>query len=196
MRTAEIARQTRETNISLIINLDGTGLAVVNTGIGFFDHMLDHLAVHGLFDVELDCQGDLNVDPHHSIEDCAIVLGQAFDKALADRKGINRIGSLYVPMDDSLALVSVDLSGRPYTVFQADWHSPNVGGIPTSLIAHFFETFAHNARCNLHASILYGQDDHHQVEALFKALGRSLNLAVRIDPRRGDRIPSTKGSLA
>ena len=195
MRISEIQRQTNETDIQLKINLDGSGIASIDTGIGFYDHMLNHVALHGLFDLKIKCKGDLEVDPHHTVEDCALVLGQAIDKALSDRKGINRMGSMYVPMDEALGFVAVDLSGRPYTVFQGEWHSPYVGGISTSLVPHFFESLAVTARCNLHARVLYGQNDHHQAEALFKALGRALNIATRFDPRRGDRIPSTKGNL-
>ncbi len=194
-RTAKIDRKTGETEIHLSLNLDGTGKRLIDTGIGFLDHMLGHVALHGLIDLELTARGDLQVDPHHTVEDCALALGQAFDQALGDRSGITRMGSVYVPMDESLAFMCVDMSGRPYAVVQADWHSPSVGSLPTSLIAHFLESFAVAARCNLHARILYGRDDHHQAEALFKALGRALEQAVRLDPRRAGRIPSTKGSL-
>jgi imidazoleglycerol-phosphate dehydratase len=195
MRTAEIVRKTKETEIHLRLNLDGKGIYQVKTGVGFFDHMLSHVALHGLFDINLEASGDLDVDEHHLIEDCALVLGQAFDQALGERQGITRMGSAYVPMDESLAFVCIDLSGRPYTVFQAEWHSPAVGGIAASLFAHFFESFAVSARCNLHARVLYGRDDHHQVEALFKALGRALDTACRLDPRRNRVVPSTKGTL-
>jgi imidazoleglycerol-phosphate dehydratase len=195
MRTAEIVRKTNETEIHLRLNLDGKGVYQVKTGIGFFDHMLSHVALHGLFDLNLEASGDLSVDEHHLIEDCALVLGQAFDQALGERQGITRMGSAYVPMDESLAFVCVDLSGRPYTVFQVEWHSPGVGGIATSLFAHFFESFAITARCNLHARVLYGRDDHHQAEALFKALGRALDTACQVDPRRNRFVPSTKGTL-
>lgn len=194
MRTAKINRKTNETEISLSLDLDGKGKCTIDTGIGFLDHMLSHLAVHGLFDLELKARGDLQVDVHHTVEDCALVLGQAFDHALGDRAGILRMGSAYVPMDESLAFVCVDLSGRPYTVVQAEWHGPNVGEVPTSLFPHFLESFAVTARCNLHARVLYGRDDHHQAEALFKAMGRALEQAARPDPRRKS-IPSTKGTL-
>lgn len=196
MRSAEIHRKTRETDICVRISLDGGGRRCVATGVGFLDHMLDHLALHGMFDLEVSASGDLHVDPHHLVEDCAIVLGQALDQALGDRAGIFRMGSAYVPMDDSLAFVSLDLSGRPYAVFEAVWASPMVGGISTALIAHFFESFAFASRTTLHARLLYGRDDHHGAEALFKALGRALDCAVRVDPRRQYLIPSTKGSLA
>ncbi len=195
MRNSKIDRKTNETEIRLSLNLDGSGKHAIDTGIGFLDHMLSHLAVHGLFDLELRARGDLQVDVHHTLEDCALVLGQAFDAALGDRAGIVRMGSAYVPMDESLAFVCIDLSGRPYVLVQAEWHGPSVGPVPTSLFAHFLESFAVTSRANLHARVLYGRDDHHQAEALFKALGRALEQAVRLDPRRAGRIPSTKGSL-
>ena len=195
MRKANIQRQTNETSIEVTLNLDGSGEHQLQTGIGFLDHMLAHIAVHGLFNLSVTAQGDLEIDTHHTMEDCALTLGQAFDQALGDRQGIVRMGSAYVPMDETLAFVAVDLSGRPYPVVQADWHTPSVGGIPTSLFPHFMESFAYTARCNLHARVLYGRDDHHQAEALFKALGRALDAATQIDPRRGAAVPSTKGTL-
>ena len=196
MRIAEVRRKTAETEILININLDGRGQHDVQTGIGFLDHMLNHVAVHGLFDLEVKASGDLQVDVHHTVEDVALVLGQAIDQALGNRRGIVRIASAYVPMDETLAFVALDLSGRPYAVVQAEWHTPQVGGVPTSLFPHFFESLAVTARCNLHARVLYGRDDHHQAEALFKALGRALDSATQIDSRRGEAIPSTKGSLA
>lgn len=196
MRTAEIHRITNETDIQVEINLDGKGKYQVQTGIGFLDHMLSHVAMHGLFDLKLIAKGDLHIDSHHTVEDCALSLGQAIDGALGDRKGVVRIGSAYVPMDEALAFVAVDLSGRPYPNIQVEWHTPAVGEIPTSLFQHFFESLATTARCNLHARVMYGKDDHHQAEALFKALGRALDTATQIDPRRGGNIPSTKGVLA
>jgi imidazoleglycerol-phosphate dehydratase len=196
MRIAEINRKTEETEITIKFNLDGRGVARIHTGLGFLDHMLRHIAVHGLFDLELEARGDLDVDPHHTVEDCALVLGQAIDRALGERRGIVRIASAYVPMDESLGFVSLDLSGRPYAVIQAEWRGPVVGGLPTSLLPHFFESLAVTGRMNLHARVLYGRDDHHQAEALFKALGRALDAASQVDPRRQDRIPSTKGTLA
>lgn len=195
MRIAKINRKTSETDIQLVLNLDGSGNYQIDTGIGFLDHMLSHVAVHGLFDLQIDANGDLQIDPHHTVEDCALVLGQAFDQALEQRQGIVRMASTYAPMDETLAFVAIDLSGRPYAVVQAEWHTPIVGGIPTSLIPHFLESFATTARCNLHARLLYGRDDHHQAEALFKALGRALDSATQVDPRRSG-IPSTKGTLA
>ena len=195
MRKAENSRRTNETQVEIKLELDGTGQHEISTGIGFLDHMLTHLAVHGLFDLALKAKGDLQVDAHHTVEDVAMTLGQAFDQALGDRKGIVRMADCYAPMDETLAHVAIDLSGRPYTVFQAQWHTPYVGTIPTSLFQHFFESFAITARCNLHARVLYGGDDHHQAEALFKAWARALDFASQIDPRRAGIIPSTKGTL-
>lgn len=194
MRTAKIERVTNETDISIELNLDGSGQHDIATGVGFLDHILTHLAVHGLFDLTAKATGDLHIDGHHTVEDVALVLGSAFDQALGDRQGIVRMGSCYAPMDETLAFVAIDLSGRPYSVIEAQWGSAPVGQIPTSLFPHFLESFAFNARCNLHARVLYGRDDHHKAEALFKALARALDLATQLDPRRGE-IPSTKGTL-
>ena len=195
MRTSAISRQTNETQIQINLDLDGTGKHEISTGVGFLDHMLTHLAVHGLFDLSVQAKGDLHIDAHHTVEDVALVLGQAFDQALGDRKGIVRIGDCFVPMDETLAHVAVDLSGRPYAVIHAAWHTPYIGNIPTTLFPHFFESFAITARCNLHARVLYGRDDHHQAEALFKAWARALDVATQIDPRRAEVVPSTKGTL-
>lgn len=194
-RVANVKRQTKETQIEVELDLDGSGLYQIETGIGFLDHMLTHLAVHGLFDLTLHASGDLYVDSHHTVEDVALTLGQAFDQALGDRSGIIRIASAFVPMDESLAFVAVDLSGRPYTVMDVTWRAPSLGVIPISLFEHFFESFAVTTRCNLHARILYGRDDHHQAEALFKALARALDTATQFDNRRSGKIPSTKGKL-
>ncbi len=196
MRVAEFSRKTNETDISISLNLDGIGKTDISTGFGFVDHLLQNFALHGLFDLRLQAQGDYHVDPHHTVEDVAIVLGSAFDRALGERKGIVRMADFFTPMDESLAHVVVDLSGRPYAVIHVEWKTPAIAQIPTSLLTHFLESFAVAARCNLHARLLYGRDDHHQAEALFKALGRALEKATRIDPRRAERIPSTKGSLA
>ena len=195
MRTTKVERSTNETQIAIELNLDGSGEHNINTGIGFLDHMLSQIAVHGLFDLDVQAKGDLHIDEHHTVEDCGLVLGQAFDQALGDRKGIVRIGSAYVPMDETLGFVVIDLSGRPYAVVQAEWHNPSVGGIATSLFPHFLESFAITARCNLHARVFYGSDDHHQAEALFKVLGRALDAATQLDPRRVGSVPSSKGSL-
>ena len=195
MRKATIHRQTRETDIQLTLNLDGTGQYDIETGVGFLDHMLTHVAAHGLFDLTIRASGDLHIDPHHTVEDVALVLGQAFAEALGDKAGITRMGSAYVPMDESLAFVAVDLSGRPYCITEVDWAGSTLGGLPVTLIPHFFESFAVTARANVHARVLYGRDDHHKAEGLFKALGRALDAATRPDPRRGEMIPSTKGTL-
>ncbi|MGE5641805.1 MAG: imidazoleglycerol-phosphate dehydratase HisB [Byssovorax cruenta] len=195
MRAAEISRQTKETQIKIRLDVDGTGKHEISTGVGFLDHMLTHLAVHGVFDLTVQATGDVHIDVHHTVEDVALVLGQAFDQALGDRKGIVRVGDCFVPMDETLAHVAVDLSGRPYAVVQAEWHTPYVGNIPTTLFPHFLESFAVTSRSNLHGRVLYGRDDHHQAEALFKALARALDAATQVDPRRGGAIPSTKGTL-
>src|SRR5688500_8118967 len=195
MRTAEISRQTNETQIGIKLELDGKGRHEISTGIGFLDHMLTHLAVHGLFDLSVQAKGDLHIDTHHTIEDVALALGQAFDKALGDRKGIIRISDCFAPMDETLAHVALDLSGRPYSVVQAEWHTPYIGDIPTTLFPHFFPSFAISARCNSHARVLYGRDDHHQAEAHFKAWARALDSATQSDPRRAGLVPSTKGTL-
>jgi len=194
-RQASVHRQTRETDMTVRLSLDGTGQHDISTGVGFLDHMLTHVAVHGLFDLDLQAVGDLHIDPHHTIEDTALALGQALAEALGDKAGAVRMGSAYVTMDEALALVAVDLSGRPYAVVDAAWHGPAIGQFPTSLVAHFFESLAAAARANLHARLLAGRDDHHQAEALFKALGRALDAATRVDDRRLGVVPSTKGVL-
>lgn len=193
-RIATQERSTLETTVRVTLNLDGEGKAGIDTGVAIFDHMLRHVAVHSLVDLEVQAKGDLDVDAHHTVEDVAIVLGLALDQALGQRRGINRIGLSYVPMDEALALVVIDLSGRGYAVFEAEFSGPLLGTLATSLVSHFFETLATNARMNLHARVLYGRDDHHKAEAMFKALGRALGEAVRPDPRR--QIGSTKGRIA
>jgi imidazoleglycerol-phosphate dehydratase len=193
-REATLTRQTAETAVSLTLNLDGQGHAEVQTGVGFFDHMLTHVAHHGLLDLTIRAEGDLQVDPHHTVEDVAIVLGRAIDQALGERAGIARMGCACVPMDEALARVVIDLGGRPYAVVEAEFSAPGIGQMPTSLIAHVLESLAFHARMNLHAHVLYGRDDHHKAEALFKALGRALRQAVAPDPRR-EGVASTKGTL-
>ncbi len=195
MRNATVHRHTNETDIQLTLNLDGAGQHDISTGIGFLDHMLAHIAVHGLFDLTVKATGDLEVDAHHTIEDTALALGQALAEALGDKRGLVRVGSAFVPMDESLAFVAVDLSGRPYAVVDAAWHGPSIGQFPTSMVGHFFESLAAAARANVHARVEYGRDDHHQAEALFKALGRALDAATALDPRRAGQLPSTKGTL-
>ena len=193
-RTARIHRQTKETQVEVVLSLDGKGEYEIETGIPFLDHMLSHLALHGLFDLTVHAQGDLEVDEHHTVEDVAICLGKALDEALGKREGIVRMAHSYVPMDEALAFVALDLGGRAYAVVEAEFATPRIGSLATSLIPHFLETLAYHARMNLHARVLYGRDDHHQAEALFKALGRALRAAVRIDPAR-EGVPSTKGVL-
>jgi imidazoleglycerol-phosphate dehydratase len=195
MRTATVERKTSETEIAVTINLDGTGQYKIDTGVGFFDHMLTQVAVHGLFDLDIRAKGDLHIDAHHLVEDCGLVLGQAIRQALGDKSGIVRMASAWVPMDEALAQAVVDLSGRPYTVVKTAWSSPTAGGLPTSLIEHFFETLANACAANLHLWVRYGRDNHHIAEALFKALARALAKAVRVDARRSGSIPSSKGVL-
>ena len=194
-RTATISRRTGETDITLTLTVDGTGTAEMATGIGFLDHMLTLFAKHGLFDISVKAIGDLHVDEHHTAEDVCICLGQALDRALGDRRGIVRTAHSFVPMDEALGFVAVDLGGRPYCVVEAVFVTPRVGQLGTDLIAHLFESIAVHGRLNLHARILYGHNDHHKVEALFKAFGRALDAATRIDERLGGAVPSTKGTL-
>lgn len=194
-RMATIERQTGETSVALTLNVDGAGSAEIVTGIGFLDHMLHLFARHGLFDLAVRATGDLHVDEHHTAEDVCICLGQAFDRALGERRGLVRTAHAYVPMDEALGFVAVDLSGRPWCVVDAAFVTPRVGQLGTDLIAHLFESIAVHGRMNLHARILYGHNDHHKVEALFKALGRALDAATRIDERLGGAVPSTKGVL-
>ncbi len=189
-----ITRTTNETDILLMLDLHGQGKTQIDTGIGFFDHMLTLFASHGLFDLTVEATGDLHIDEHHTVEDVGICLGRTIAQGLGDRHGIVRTAHSYVPMDESLALVAIDLSGRPYTIFQADWHTSRIGGLGTDLIAHFFESLTIHAAMNLHARVLYGDNDHHQCEALFKAFGRALDGATRLDERR-QGVPSTKGTL-
>jgi len=193
-RKAAIKRSTQETQIELFLNLDGSGQADIHTGIGFYDHMLHHLAVHGSLDLKVKAIGDLHIDAHHSVEDIAICLGRAIDEALTSRRSIQRMGNAYVPMDEALARVVIDLSGRPYALIHADFTTPLMGQMPTDLVIHALETLAVHAKMNLHAAVLYGRNDHHKAEALFKAFGRALSQAVAMDPRR-QGIPSTKGTL-
>lgn len=194
-RQAETSRATRETNIVVRLNLDGSGQASVHTGIGILDHLLRQLAFHGLLDLDLTATGDIEVDAHHLTEDVAITLGRALDQALADRAGIERFSSVIVPMDEALATVALDLGGRGFSQVAATFLAPTVGQLPTSLIPHFLDSLAREARLTLHARLEGHRDDHHGAEALFKALGRALALASRRDPRRAGQVPSTKASL-
>jgi imidazoleglycerol-phosphate dehydratase len=193
-RRARVARTTKETEIVLELGIDGRGRAEIATGIGFLDHMLTLFAGHGLFDLTVQAQGDLHIDEHHTAEDVMICLGRAFDQALGDRRGIVRTAHSFVPMDEALALVAIDLGGRPYCVFDAEFVTPRLGQLGTDLIFHLFESLAIHARMNLHARLFYGRNDHHKAEALFKALGRALDAATQYDPRRED-VPSTKGTV-
>ena len=199
-RQSNQERKTKESTINISLNLDGSGIAKIDTGIGFFDHMLSHIAVHGIFDIEVKANGDLHVDTHHTIEDVGIVLGSAFKQAIGDKVGIKRIGYSYVPMDEALALVVVDFSNRPYSSIDIPWTGKYFGKnqdelIPLTLIEHFLQTFAINASLTLHVKVLSGKDDHHIAEAVFKALGYSLDKASRFDPKRKGVVPSTKGIL-
>jgi imidazoleglycerol-phosphate dehydratase len=194
-RTAEISRQTKETKIHVVLDLDGKGTASIHTGVGFFDHMLDLLARHSLIDLKVEAEGDLQVDSHHTVEDVGIVIGQAIEKALGDKRGIHRYGWAIIPMDESLAQVAVDLSGRPAFVFNVKFTGTMIGNFPVELVDEFFKSISTNAKMNLHVNVPYGSNNHHIAEAIFKAFARSLRHAVTHDPRAGDQVPSTKGSL-
>ena len=193
-RNAEIKRQTAETNITLQLNLDGKGQGKISSGIGFFDHMLNLFTAHGQLDLTLNCQGDLQVDGHHSVEDIGIALGDAFKQAIGDKKGICRYGTFYLPMDESLAFVTLDISGRPFLVYDGGEMAPQVGGFDTELTEEFLRAFAMHAGITLHVKILYGTNTHHKIEAIFKALGHALRQAVSLDPKVTG-VPSTKGML-
>ena len=195
MRTAQIDRKTAETDIQLSLNLDGTGKSAVDTGCGFLDHMLTLLAKHGRFDLNLTCKGDTNVDDHHTVEDVGICLGQAFKEALGDKKGICRYGDKILPMDESLILSAVDLSGRGYLGYDLDIPTEKVGAFDTELVEEFWLGFIRNAECTLHICQLAGSNSHHIIEGTFKSVGRSLRQAVAIDPACAGEIPSTKGVL-
>lgn len=193
-RKAKINRKTGETDISLIISIDGTGKSDINTGVGFLDHMLNLFTRHGLFDLEVKAQGDLEVDAHHTVEDVGIVLGQALKEALGDKKSIKRYGSSYIPMDEALALVALDLSGRPFLVFDARFDCERLGNMETELFEEFFRAVSFNAGINLHIKVFYGSNTHHIIEAIFKAFGRALDEATIIDTRI-EGVMSTKGTL-
>jgi imidazoleglycerol-phosphate dehydratase len=192
-RTAAVTRETAETEIKLILDVDGEGDATVDTGIGFYDHMLDSFATHGLFDLTVECDGDLDVDDHHTVEDIAIALGEAFTEALGDKRGIQRFADRRVPLDEAVAAVVVDVSGRPYFAFEGEFSQDAVGGMTSHMAKHFLRSLATNAGLTLHAEVT-GENAHHEIEALFKCLARALDDATRIDERRGD-APSTKGEL-
>ena len=194
-RSTEISRKTKETQIRVALNLDGSGASTISTGVGFFDHMLDLLARHSLIDMTIEAQGDLQVDAHHTVEDVGIVLGQCVEKALGDKKGIYRYGWAIVPMDESLAQVAIDLSGRPAYVMNAKFTGNLIGNFPVELVDEFFKSLSTNAKMNLHVNVPYGTNNHHISEAIFKAAAKALRQAVSLDPRAGDQVPSTKGTL-
>ncbi len=195
MRTGSIHRQTHETSIAVDLNLDGTGVYEISTGIGFLDHMLEQLSRHSLIDLKVKAVGDLHIDQHHTTEDTGIAIGEALAQALGEKRGITRYGSAYAPMDETLTRCALDISGRPWLVFKAAFNMPKLGEWDTELIEHWFHSFAQAGGLTLHVDNLYGSNNHHIVESCFKALARALRQAVEIDPRKGDAIPSTKGTL-
>lgn len=195
MRQAQVNRKTNETEIALCVNIDGTGDARIDTGIGFFDHMLNHIARHGLIDLDIKAVGDLHIDPHHTVEDVGICLGKALLEAVGVPKGIRRYGHAVIPMDEALAEVAVDFSGRPFLVFNAELPKGSLGGFDVELAEEFMQALAVNARLTLHVNLRYGKNTHHCIEGVFKALAQALRRALEIDPRNSDAIPSTKGML-
>ncbi len=195
MRQAQVTRNTLETQISVKLNLDGSGKSKLATGIGFFDHMLDQVARHGMIDLEIEAKGDLHIDAHHTVEDVGITLGQAFAKALGDKKGVRRYGHAYVPLDEALSRVVLDLSGRPGLEYAVDYARGLVGEFDIDLVHEFFQGFANHALVTLHIDNFKGRNAHHQAETIFKAFGRALRMASEMDPRAAGALPSTKGSL-
>ena len=195
MRTASFARNTRETSISVAVNLDGTGTYAVTTGIGFLDHMVEQLSRHSLIDITLQVAGDLHIDQHHTVEDSALALGETLSRALGERRGIVRYGHAYAPMDETLSRAALDISGRPHFVWKSGFSQPRLGEMDTELFSHWFASFAQTAGITLHLETLYGENNHHIAESLFKALARALRAAVAIDPRIAGVVPSTKGTL-
>lgn len=193
-RESKVERKTQEVSVSVELNIDGTGKYDIDTGIPFFDHMLNQLARHGYFDIVVNADGDTDIDFHHTVEDVGLALGEAFSEAVADKKGITRFSHAFMPFDESLAFAAVDLSGRPYLVFRADMPKSKVGEFDVELAEEFFKSFASKAACNLHLELKYGTNLHHSIEAMFKALARALDNATKTDPRSED-IPSTKGKL-
>jgi imidazoleglycerol-phosphate dehydratase len=194
-RTAEVTRNTAETNVTVRVNLDGSGQSRLHTGIGFFDHMLDQIARHGLLDLDIDAEGDLHIDGHHTVEDVGITLGQAVHKAVGDKKGIRRYGHAYVPLDEALSRVVIDFSGRPGLVMDLPFKSGMIGNFDSQLVHEFFQGFVNHAFVTLHIDNLKGENAHHQAESVFKAFARALRSALELDPRSAGQIPSTKGSL-
>ncbi|MFC0220785.1 imidazoleglycerol-phosphate dehydratase [Pseudochelatococcus lubricantis] len=195
MRAATVERRTKETDVFISLDLDGTGRAEITTGVGFFDHMLDLLARHALFDLKVKVTGDLHIDQHHTVEDTGIALGEAFRKALGDKRGITRYADVHLPMDETLTRVALDISGRPFLVFRTEFRREKIGNFDTELVREWFQAFAINAGLTLHVETLYGENAHHIAESSFKGLARALRNAVAVDPREGERVPSTKGSL-
>jgi imidazoleglycerol-phosphate dehydratase len=195
-RTAAVARKTNETDISVSVSVDGTGTGSISTGVGFFDHMLDQLSRHSLIDMDVKAKGDLHIDDHHTVEDTGIAIGQALAKALGDRKGINRYASLDLAMDETLTRAAIDISGRPFLIWDVTFTSPKIGTFDTELVREFFQALAQHGGITLHVSNIYGANNHHIAETCFKAVARVLRVACEVDPRQKDRIPSTKGSLA
>lgn len=195
MRKATIERTTKETSIHVEVNLDGTGVYEISTGIGFLDHMLEQLSRHSLMDLKVQAKGDLHIDMHHTTEDTGIAIGEAVMKALGDRKGITRYGSAYSPMDETLSRVALDISGRPYFIWKVDFSKPKLGEMDTELFREWFQAFAFASGMTLHVETLYGINNHHIVESCYKGLARSLRIATQIDPRKSDSVPSTKGTL-
>jgi len=195
LRKARIERKTKETEIIAEVNLDGTGAYSVSTGVGFFDHMLEQLSRHSRIDISLSAKGDLEVDQHHTVEDCGIALGHAFAKALSDKRGISRYAHAYLPMDETLTRTALDVSGRPYLIWRVSFPTQKIGGMDTELFREFFQAFAQNAGITLHMEVLYGQNSHHIAESCFKGLARALAQAIAIDPKLKGEIPSTKGKL-
>lgn len=194
-RTATIERKTKETDIRATVNLDGTGAFSVSTGIGFLDHMIEQLSRHSLIDITLEAKGDLHIDFHHTAEDSGIVLGQAVAKALGDKQGITRYADVHLPMDETLTRVAIDVSGRPYLIWDVAFSRPKIGEMDTELFREWFQAFAQNAGITLHVATLYGENNHHIAETCYKGLARALRAALTIDPRQGSRVPSTKGTL-
>lgn len=195
MRTARIARKTHETKIAVEVNLDGTGAYEVSTGIGFLDHMIEQFSRHSLIDIKCAIDGDLHVDQHHTTEDSAIAIGQAISQALGDKAGIGRYGTAYSPMDEALCRVALDISGRPWLVWKASFTQPRLGEMDTELFEHWFQSIAQAIGITLHIELLYGQNNHHIIEGIFKGFARAMRQAVELDPRKGGAIPSTKGVL-
>jgi imidazoleglycerol-phosphate dehydratase len=194
-RRADVTRNTTETRIAVSLNLDGTGKYSVSTGIGFLDHMLEQLSRHSLIDLTVKAEGDLHIDYHHTTEDTGIAIGEAFNKALGDRRGIHRYGHMYIPMDETLTRVALDLSNRPYLIWKVDFTRDKLGEMDTELFKEWFQAFAQAAGCTLHVETLYGINNHHIVETCFKGLARALKIAISHDPRQADAVPSTKGVL-